>query len=305
MNVLLKKGNDIAAILNITIGLCGIYIYGVNIVNADKLPPVLKAAATVIQNADIDPRSFFDTWLRSRTIPNDRINIDEFLLSFYRYKQSAFGRMYPYKYTATALAYFASGFDNYTISPEKTETICHIYQDPRFYNLYFWKPLTPERKMEAPEIVQIIRGGQQKTILKNGYYTKSFTISSKYPSWWEENCLIQEPLYDQDKPAKFKEIADQLGLAGCRYLKNGMLVTDYQSDPLKETVFLSDVFLLDSYLEHAGKYMLSHVINAVGKMTFGSEVYEKLLEIARQWPEYFSARNLGYDIGKKKLVGIL
>ena len=111
-----------------------------NILCPDLLPEELKPAFTHTEYKGLQ-QNILDQWINQRAIPDYRENIDDCLLSLYHLPYHLFGRMYRYQHTAALLSYFASGFDDYVLSPTKTEIICYAPIDPRLINLYRLRPI--------------------------------------------------------------------------------------------------------------------------------------------------------------------
>ena len=233
--------------MSLELCLCSLYATDITVLNGSGLPAGLRY---LMETGGKEAWGISVThWLKNRSMPDDRYGLDELLQSLYRLPPHLFGRMYPYKYTALALSYFASGFDRYYVSPDSPQTVCHVLQDRRFWGLYTWLPAGPSGPYpDGPGIAGLIKDGSTDSPLFHGsFHTRSLTIPSRLPSWWEGSCLIQRLPADRNRKraARFLSMADRMGIAGIRHLRGGNLITDY-SDITGEVTWLGEFSLCEN-----------------------------------------------------------
>ena len=277
--------------IQMEMNLCSLQSSELRIVNESLLPVGLKY---LLENSGETNRAYLVVrWLQNRCLPDDRYGLDALLLSLYQLPPHLFGRMYPYKHIAAVLSYFASGFDAYYISPDRAQTICHVLEDPRFWSLYFWQPARTSGPLpDHPDITRLFSGEPAKHPLFHGsFHTRSLTIPSRLPSWWEGRCLIQQLPADRNcqKAAHFLSIADRMGIAGVRCLRGGNLITDF-SDITGEVTWLSEFGLCEN----------GQIMREAAAGIFGKGSVEHLVDFAKQAKKAginLSIGNLGFLSG--------
>ena len=176
-------------------------------------------------------------WLMKRSIPDYRINIDDFVLSIHHLQRHLFGRMSGYQHTAALLSYFSSGFDHYTIEPEKRELIYFGKQDGRFINLYNLEPrgqhITNEWNMDQTINEYLYKQVDQTYPYMGCFPTESFTIPSAMPSWWQKSkdqkLLIQkcDSTNDKRRAKILLGLLNDNGITGKREFDGTYFVTDF------------------------------------------------------------------------------
>lgn len=287
--------------MQMEINLCSLQTSELRIVNESLLPVGLKYL--LHNSGEASGAHLAARWLQNRCLPDDRRGLDKLLLSLYQLPPHLFGRMYPYKHIAAVLSHFASGFDAYYISPDRVQTICHVLEDPRFWSLYFWQPARKSGPLpDHPDITRLFAGEPARYPLFHGSFeTRSLTIPSRFPSWWEGKCLIQRLPADRNcqKAAQFLSIADRMGIAGIRRLREDNLITDY-SGITGEVTWLSEFGLCEN-----GQTMREATAGIFGK---GS--VEHLVDFAKQAEKAginLSIGNLGFLSGgeENQCVAIL
>lgn len=300
MKVQLKKQNQTVIDMELQLYACGLFVKSLSVINGSLLPPALMP----IQKLDNSKQAaVVSRWVSSRTMPDYRTDLDSLLLSLYGYPQFRFGRMHPYKYTAAALAYFRSGFDDYWVTPLHAETVCHVYEDQRLWNLYTWLP-APDNSVftENPAIHAILSGSSCKLsepVFNGCFQTASLTIPSSRPSWWDGNRLIQQlhGVNDYRNALRFQRLADNYHACGRRIVTDEYFITEF-FDPI-EVAFLTDLLLFpDENLKNNG-YIRDTLL--------GKEGYERLnhfLGDADQEDVHLSANEVGIDITSGQVLAI-
>ena len=280
---------------------CGLLVKSLSVINGHLLPPALIP----IQKLDDGQQTaVVSRWLSSRTMPDYRINLDQLLLSLYRYPQFRFGRMHPYKYTVAALSYFRSGFDDYLVTPLHAETICHVYEDPRLWNLYTWVPAPDDGVFtENPEIRAILSDSDERPgeyIFNGCFRTASLTIPSGRPSWWDGTKLIQriQDQNDRRDALRFQRLADNCDACGKRTVTDRYFITEF-TVPI-EVTFFADLLLFPDENIKNNRYIRDTL--------FGSGGYERLkyfLSNAVQENLSLSINEVGIDATSGQLLAIL
>ena len=94
------------------------------VINPTLLPEGLKPAFDKTKDHNMQMVALTQ-WMNQRAIPNYRINLDDCILSLHHLPRHLFGRMHRYQHTAALLSHFASGFDDYIITPKTVENLCY------------------------------------------------------------------------------------------------------------------------------------------------------------------------------------
>lgn len=228
------------------------------VINPTLLPEGLKPAFDKTKDHNMQMVALTQ-WMNQRAIPNYRINLDDCILSLHHLPRHLFGRMHRYQHTAALLSHFASGFDDYIITPKTVENLCYAPQDPRFINLYRLFPITDSdlQKRKRQPVCAADRCLRERVNEWLPYQlcspSLSFTIPSEVPSWWErgENGLLLKQMLPEwqeaamHTKAKFlMEHGDQFGFAGKRNLADNIFSTDFSA------LGGYDVSFVNEYLPH-------------------------------------------------------
>lgn len=236
MKFLLKYKNIEVLKIDLLLYPEGLQVLDFVLLNKNMLPIGLKPFLDV-KNDTMMQSYLLTEWLMKRSIPDYRINLDDFVLSIHQLPRHLFGRMNGYQHTAALLSYMASGFDNYIFTPEKQEIIYFGKQDGRFINLYNLLPKS-EYENKEPKPTQNINDYIYKKVLKAYSYdgcfpTDSFTIPSGVPSWWEyrndRKMLIQkcDREYDKNRAKELISLLDDYKIPGERKFNGTYIVTDF------------------------------------------------------------------------------
>lgn len=272
----------------------GIQVLDFTILNEHLLPMGLKPF--LLDHDKMMQSYLLSEWLMKRSIPDYRTNIDDFVLSIHHLQKHLFGRMNGYQHTAALLAYLSSGFDHYTLTPEKREIIYLGKQDGRFINLYYLEPKV-DYILDDYEISQSINKYLYKPINQayqyTGYFpTESFTIPSELPSWWERSndnkILIQEcdRLKDKQRAKELLSLLDNHDIHGTREFNGAYFMTDFTNISDYDVTWLGEFvpYLTDStqIQEQLEILVIGRNCRDVIKQLFSMEKYMK---------------EKGYDIG--------
>lgn len=236
MNFILKYKNTNVLKMKLLLYPEGIQVFDFTVLNEDLLPIGLRPFLDASYDKML--QSYLLTeWLMKRSIPDYRINIDEFVLSIHQLPKHLFGRMNGYQHTAALLSYMSSGFDHYILTPEKQEILYLGKQDSRFINLYNLVPkdgyMSSERKTTQNINEYLYKRVHQAYSYDGCFPTDSFTIPSGLPSWWENNnnrkLFIQKCKRDKDrmKAAKMLDILNYYQVTGERSFNESFLVTEF------------------------------------------------------------------------------
>ena len=194
MKCYLLHNKSIIAEIELYLTEVDIVVIGVDIKRIDLFPMALRRINTFVKEKQCD---ILTKWLRFRCISIDRFGFDDLFMDFYQFPKHTHGRLFGYQYTAAALSYFRSGFDDYIIMPMKAWNICYVYTDPDFLNFYRLAGYNDNIKFDNtnnPEINQLLKDGYINKLIpfKDYYNSSGLTIFSKYPSWWDGECLYQK-----------------------------------------------------------------------------------------------------------------
>lgn len=149
MIVKIFKQDEVVLIADIILLLTNLYVNEITYVQTEELPEELQLAFE--SQDEIDPEKqneiqcmALEEWLKSRCLSNNDPLLDDKLKQIYHLPpQYSYGRLYEHQYLAGLLNYFQQDDDTYIVSPIQTETICFIYQDYRFPELWEIKPYFP------------------------------------------------------------------------------------------------------------------------------------------------------------------
>ena len=191
----LKKKDKNVAKFNMNVYPGGITVSDIEILNKRLLPLPMKNGISL------------SDFLMSRCIPYDRINGDCLLQAIFEGVDKNRGRMGDLAFEAASLSGFMSGFDSYYVSPEDS-TLC-IYGDIPIEILFEIKPRKYIKENNDPFADIIKNGDTHINDYEKVYASKSLTIPSKCPSYWENGLLKQKLPYDKNTIDNIiKEISD-------------------------------------------------------------------------------------------------
>lgn len=296
MNFLLKYKNIDVLKIDLLIYPEGLQVLDFVVVNKSLLPIGLKPFLNV--KYDKIMKSYLLTeWLMKRSIPDYRINIDDFVLSMHHLPRHLFGRMNGYQHTASLLSYMSSGFDHYILTPEKQEIIYFGKQDGRFINLYNLLPKS-EYENKNPKSTQRINDYIYKQAAKAYSYdgcfpTDSFTIPSGLPSWWKyrnnRKILIQkcDREYDKKRAKELIALLNNNGIPGKREFDGTYMMTDLSSISEYDITWLGEFVPYLNEIDKEVHLQLRIIIEVFG---FGG-ILEQLSFISKEMSKQ------GFDIG--------
>lgn len=191
MNYALFKANDKIAELGITVYLSGVVVNRVKILKENKLPYEIKECLKFGLSIELA----IERWMKLRTIPADRENLDNMLYDYFSVEQYNFGRMTLYKDIPAIFSYYRSGFDDYSVIPNTKEYYLFSEENQfinRLYEITSTAPVGFDRKTDDRTKCLIKSTGidnESSSIQWNA--SSSYTIPSKYRSWWDDGKLVQ------------------------------------------------------------------------------------------------------------------
>lgn len=195
MRMRLMLDGRVAAKLDIRFGCMSLAVLEADVIDHELLPlgiriPMRAGRVNSLQLAT-------EVWLRDRQIPDYRKGLDELMIQAYQVGTYRMGRMCKTQHTAAALSYFVSGTDRYYLTPEKTESICHVLEDFAFSSLYLFPPCTSEMADAIRHKKIMALAGKKIVPGIWGRASPDYTVPSAYPSWWkwegDRKYLVQEP----------------------------------------------------------------------------------------------------------------
>ena len=199
--------------------LTGFYISDAQIIDGSALPFAIRYGLEHGEPADI----LLQEWLQYRMLPNSRPDLDTVMCKQYGIPQRNTGRMHGTQHTAAFLNGWISGFDRFGIYPEKTEILCYVLQDRRFWTLYFVDPKQNREEKEKEDL----------------------TIRAGLPAFWEgsDEGLRLRQTCRQWEMNVYSEYVEQMRSIGMRVeCDRNQIVTDFSFlKDVRETIWLSDL----------------------------------------------------------------
>lgn len=197
MIVHLKKGEDDVAKLDI---ICSVYypiIKECEIIDYDKLP-FLRDKSVDPDKIKAEIKGLLMTWFSLRSIPNSRINLDNFIMNLFGMRYNECGRMYGFQNLAAMLAYYISAEDEYFLTPERHEFVYvgDVYTE--LPDLFLWEPADYKKIRDIkdkpdPELRKYLLTDPyvykklEPYKFEGCYPTMDFTIREERISYYDEN----------------------------------------------------------------------------------------------------------------------
>lgn len=199
--------------------LTGFCVSGAQAIESSLLPFAIRYGLKRGRPADI----LIQEWLRYRMLPDYRPDLDTVMCEAYGLKQRNVGRMHGTQHTAAFLNGWTSKFDHFSVYPERTENLCYVLQDQRFWTLYLAYPKQEKEKEEKEDL----------------------TIRSGLSAFWEESAKalrLRQTCYDW-QAASYRKHTEWMRSIGMQVVCSGnRITTDFSFlKYVQETIWLSDM----------------------------------------------------------------
>ena len=191
MNIvlILKKADSDVLKIHTLIRLSDLIVIGYEVIDETLLPEALRFIKMMDKYLAC---KVIEMWLLHRSISMYRPDIDHIICTLLGADEFRFGRMSCRKHIVNLFSYYASGFDDYIITPEKERYFNFSIEEQKLLGIWGLRPWTG-RIEDDPDVTDLIASGNKNHIFfKNGCIaTRDLTIYSTLPSWWDGNDLHQ------------------------------------------------------------------------------------------------------------------